>query len=153
MKFESRKQKDGEKFDNFYLALTELSEIADLCGNCKEQRIVVRIQEGLRVRDLARTLSQTTFPTLTQALDFCRAAEAAENSDEKRKSRSVNRITSGYSKSISPNDRRKSRSRDRNMNRSERNPSPYPQYMENYLAYELRVISCLRLLGNSLAGK
>ena len=66
MEFERKKQKEGEKFDNFYLALTEFSEIADFCGNCKEQRIVVRIQEGHR--DLARTLSQTTFPTLTQAL-------------------------------------------------------------------------------------
>ena len=46
MEFESRKPKEGEKFDNLYLALTQLSEIAELCGNCKEQRIVVRIQEG-----------------------------------------------------------------------------------------------------------
>jgi transposase InsO family protein len=105
-RFEARKQKHGELFDDFYLALCDLARTADLCKHCYDQRIVARIQAGLDDRDIAQRLSeQEEFPTLEKALDFCRKAESAKRSDVKSNTTAMNKVATKFQKSQVPKGR------------------------------------------------
>ena len=50
--FVERRQHEGESFDSFYVAIKKLSEEADLCKHCIEQRVVTRIMSGVRCKEL-----------------------------------------------------------------------------------------------------
>ena len=41
--FDERKQEKGETFDEYYVAIRKLSEEADLCGTCLDQRLTTKI--------------------------------------------------------------------------------------------------------------
>ena len=44
IEFENCLQVEGKKFDYFYMGLNRLADTAELCNQCKEKCIVIRIQ-------------------------------------------------------------------------------------------------------------
>ena len=53
---EERKQEDGETFDQFYIALREIANNADLCQTCIDDRLTTRIMSGIRDPETRRKL-------------------------------------------------------------------------------------------------
>ena len=45
---EERKQEEGEPFDQFYIALRDIANNADLCQLCIDDRLAKRIMSGIR---------------------------------------------------------------------------------------------------------
>ena len=84
LRFEGRIQASGEPFDEFYIFLRDLARVAELCTDCRDWRIVARIQAGLNDWEVAmRPSEHDDFPTLAETIDFCRKAETAQQSNLK----------------------------------------------------------------------
>ena len=82
VKFEERKQEKGESFDAFLVALKQIADDADFCGECIDQRLTTRIMSG--VRDTAtrkRLLAIRPFPSLEMAVDVCRSDENGKTNE------------------------------------------------------------------------
>ncbi|KAG7160755.1 hypothetical protein Hamer_G030937 [Homarus americanus] len=45
VRFEERRQREGESFDDFYVALKELADDAELCDQCLDARFVTHIKD------------------------------------------------------------------------------------------------------------
>lgn len=80
VKFEERRQQEVESFDEFYVALKELADDAELCYSCLDFRLVTRITSGVRDQGLRRKLlAIDPPPSLPDALRLCRSEESACN--------------------------------------------------------------------------
>ena len=75
--FNLRCQKEGESFDDFLTDLRDLSNSCDFCGTCRESLIRDRVVVGIRNPDVIKRLCAVTDLTLSQAVQICRANEAA----------------------------------------------------------------------------
>ena len=82
VKFEERRQQDGELFDEFFLSLKELADDAELCSACLDDRLVTRITSGVTDQNLRRKLLATDPPpSLSETLRLCRSEESAVHRD------------------------------------------------------------------------
>ena len=71
-------QRVHESFDEFYVAVKQLAEEADICPTCKDQRITTKIMASIKNSDLRqKLLAITPFPTLQSVVDLCRSQETA----------------------------------------------------------------------------
>ena len=59
-----RRQEEGETFDEYYIALREIANNADLCKVCMDDRLTTRIMSGIRAPETKRKLLAHT-PSLT----------------------------------------------------------------------------------------
>ena len=50
--FEQRIQDDSELFDDFYVAIKQLVEEADLCGKCKNQGLSTKIMASINDQEV-----------------------------------------------------------------------------------------------------
>ena len=83
VKFEERKQEEGELFDAFLVSVRELAADAELCTQCLDPRLTTRIMSGLRNQDTRRKLlALRPFPSLERVIDICRSEEAAQANDD-----------------------------------------------------------------------
>ena len=79
---EERKQEEGEPFDQFYIALREIANNADLCQHCIDDRLTTRIMSGIRDPETRRKLlTYTPPPSLQTTVDVCRSDESARNDE------------------------------------------------------------------------
>ena len=83
VKFEERRQEEGELFDSFLVSIRELAAEAELCSQCIDQRLTTRIMSGLRNQETRRKLlALRPFPSLERVIDICRSEEAAQANNE-----------------------------------------------------------------------
>ena len=83
VKFEERRQEEGELFDSFLVSIRELVAEAELCSQCIDQRLTTRIMSGLRNQETRRKLlALRPFPSLERIIDICRSEEAAQANNE-----------------------------------------------------------------------
>ena len=76
--FEQRTQEENESFDDFYVAIKQLAEEADLCDECKNQRLTTKIMASVNDQELRqKLLALTPFPTLQTVVNLCRSQETA----------------------------------------------------------------------------
>ena len=75
--FNMRGQQEGECFDDFLIALRELSSTCNFCAACGDSLTRDRIVIGLRDAGTIKKLCAVPKLTLTGAIDVCRAEEAA----------------------------------------------------------------------------
>ena len=94
--FEECRQTTKETFDEFYIRLQRVAGCADLCAHCRDDRLTTRIITGILDQEARKKLlAMPTFPTLKQAVDLCRAEEAASfNEPMLRGASGVNKVTS-----------------------------------------------------------
>lgn len=95
VKFEERRQHEGESFDDFFVTLKELADDAELCSSCLDSRLVTRITSGVADQNLRRKLlAIDPPPSLPDALRLCRSEESAVNTetDLTRVGRTVGRV-------------------------------------------------------------
>ena len=79
VKFEEKQQEEDEPFDAFLVSIRELASDAELCIECKDQRLSTRIMSGLHNQETRRKLlALRPFPALETVIDVCRAEEAAQ---------------------------------------------------------------------------
>ena len=71
---EERRQEEGETFDEYYIALREIANNADLCQVCMDDRLSTRIMSGIREPETKRKLlTHTPTPSLQTTLNICRS--------------------------------------------------------------------------------
>lgn len=74
--FETRKQEEGETFNNFLVNLRILAKNAELCDHCLDTRLTTKILSGISDSDTRQKLLEIRpFPTLQKAIDLCRSQE------------------------------------------------------------------------------
>ena len=79
---EERRQEEGETFDEYYIALREIANNADLCKVCMDDRLTTRIMSGIREPETKRKLlAHTPPPSLQTALNICRSEESTHNDE------------------------------------------------------------------------
>ena len=79
---EERRQEEGETFDEYYIALREIANNADLCKVCVDDRPSTRIMSGIREPETKRKLlAHTHPPSLQTTLNICRSEESAHNDE------------------------------------------------------------------------
>ncbi len=115
--FDNRKQKTGENFDSYLVAIQQLAQDADLtfehCDQCKvkclDRRLAGRIISGiLDERTRTKLLEEEKFPSKDRVVEICAARESA---------RSNNKEQWGQT-GVSSVKRRHKRGRDQSQNRS-----------------------------------
>ena len=75
----SRRQQTGESFDDFLVALRELTKTCNFCSDqCAKKNIRDQIIEGLIDKDTVEHLLQQQELTMKAAITKCRAQEAAK---------------------------------------------------------------------------
>ena len=75
----SRTQQPGENFDDFLVALRELTKTCNFCSNqCAQKSIRDQIIEGLVDKDTVEHLLRQQELSLETAITICRAQEAAK---------------------------------------------------------------------------
>ena len=62
---EERRQEEGETFDEYYIALREIANNADLCKVCMDDRLTTRIMSGIREPETKRKLLAHTPPSFS----------------------------------------------------------------------------------------
>ncbi|KAF0292813.1 hypothetical protein FJT64_009265 [Amphibalanus amphitrite] len=75
--FYRRNQATDEQFDDYLIALKEISEFCDFCKHCTEDRLRDRLITGLCDEAAVQTLLSETNLTLQKTVDICRARENA----------------------------------------------------------------------------
>ncbi|KAF0300643.1 hypothetical protein FJT64_026892 [Amphibalanus amphitrite] len=75
--FFRRNQQPDESFDDYLIALKEISEFCDFCRHCTEDRLRDRIITGLHDETAVQTLLSEEDLTLQKTVDICRARENA----------------------------------------------------------------------------
>ncbi len=90
--FDNRKQKAGENFDSYLVAIQQLAQDADLtfehCDQCKvkclDRRLAGRIISGIQdERTRTKLLEEEKFPSKDRVVEICAARESArENNKE-----------------------------------------------------------------------
>ena len=79
---EERRQEEGETFDEYYIALREIANNADLCKVCLDDRLTTRIMSGIGEPETKRKLlAHTPPPSLQTTLNICRSEESAHNDE------------------------------------------------------------------------
>ena len=79
---EERRQELGETFDEYYIALREIANNADLCKVCIDDRLTTRIMAGIRDPEIRRKLlAHTPRPPLQTTKNICRSEESARNDE------------------------------------------------------------------------
>ena len=79
---EERRQEEGETFDEYYIALREITNNADLCKVCIDDRLTTRIMSGIRGPEIRRKLlANTPPPSLQTTINICRSEESARNDE------------------------------------------------------------------------
>ena len=79
---EERRQEEGETFDEYYIALREIANNADLCKVCVDDRLTTRIMAGIRDPEIRRKLlAHTPPPSLQTTINICRREESARNDE------------------------------------------------------------------------
>ena len=79
---EERRQQEGETFDEYYIALREIANNADLCKVCIDDRLTTRIMSGIRDPEIRRKLlAHTPPPSLQTTINICRSEESARNDE------------------------------------------------------------------------
>ena len=82
VRFEERRQQNGELFDDFFVSLKELADDAELCSACVDDRLVTRIISGVADQNLRRKLNAIDPPpSLAEALRVCRSEESAVHTE------------------------------------------------------------------------
>ena len=82
VRFEERRQQNGELFDDFFVSLKELADDAELCSACVDDRLVTRIISGVADQNLRRKLlAIDPPPSLAEALRVCRSEESAVHTE------------------------------------------------------------------------
>ncbi|KAF0303737.1 hypothetical protein FJT64_024334 [Amphibalanus amphitrite] len=76
--FNLRCQLEGESFEDFFVALRELSATCNFCAQCRDSLTRDRIVVGLRDPGVMKKLGATPNLTLASAVNVCRAEEAAQ---------------------------------------------------------------------------
>ena len=76
--FNSRRQEEGEPFDDFLTELKHLSKDCNFCPNCHDGLLRDRIVAGIRDHPLRRKLLSTDALDLKKTEDLCRATEKAK---------------------------------------------------------------------------
>ena len=80
--FYRRQQEDGERFDDYLIAVREIAQFCDFCTECFDSHMRDKIVMGVRDDSTVRALLSETDLTLQGAIAICRAREnAAENSE------------------------------------------------------------------------
>ena len=75
-------KKDGERFDDYLIAVREIAQFCDFCTECFDSHMRDKIVMGVRDDSTMRALLSETDLTLQGAIAICRAREnAAENSE------------------------------------------------------------------------
>lgn len=83
VKFEEKQQEEDEPFDAFLVSIRELASDAELCIECRDQRLSTRIMSGFHNQEIRRKLlALRPFPSLETIIDLCRAEEAAQANDK-----------------------------------------------------------------------
>ena len=78
VRFEERRQGEGELFDDYYVTLKELADDAELCDKCLDSRLVTRITSGIANQPLRRKLlAIDPPPDLQEVVRLCRSEESA----------------------------------------------------------------------------
>ena len=75
--FYTRNQELDESFDEYLIALKEISEFCNFCTSCSDERLRDRIVTGLRDEDTVRALLSEKKLTLQRTVELCRAREHA----------------------------------------------------------------------------
>eukprot|EP00095_Tigriopus_kingsejongensis_P010912 snap_masked-scaffold5505_size4578-processed-gene-0.0 protein:Tk10912 transcript:snap_masked-scaffold5505_size4578-processed-gene-0.0-mRNA-1 annotation:"hypothetical protein DAPPUDRAFT_258391" len=93
--FDNRKQKEGEDFDSYLVAIKNFARAAMLCDTCLDRRLATRIMSGIRDEETrTQLLALTPFPTLQAIIDLCRTEECVnQGNSDMRKSRIVNKAS------------------------------------------------------------
>ena len=79
---EERRQELCETFDEYYIALREIANNADLCKVCIDDRLTTRIMSGIRDPEIRRKLlAHTPPPPLQTTINICRSEESARNDE------------------------------------------------------------------------
>ncbi len=95
---EDRKQREGETFQEYLIAVTDLAEEADVTAGhcdacqktCLDRRLASRIISGIRDGETRRKLlALSPFPTLDKVKEICSAEESAHNDDDTMGKRSA----------------------------------------------------------------
>ena len=74
VKFEERRQQDGELFDELFVSLKDFADDAELCSACLVDRLVTRITSGVTDQNLRRKLlAIDPLPSLPEVLRLCRS--------------------------------------------------------------------------------
>ena len=80
-KLRQRMQHTGESFDDFLVALRDLTKTCNFCNNdCLQKAIRDQVIEGLQDGEIIQELLQIRDLTLDQTITKCRALEAAKKS-------------------------------------------------------------------------
>ena len=82
---EEWRQEEGKTFDEYYIALREIANNADLCKVCMDDRLTTRIMSGIREPETKRKLlAHTPPPSLQTTLNRCRSEESEHNDEHLR---------------------------------------------------------------------
>ena len=91
--FERRVQRNGESFNDYLVEIKKLARLADLCRHCMDNRILTKLMSGLQDGETKEELlTKVPAPSLEDAIDLCRAKEAARRSNRELSSRTVKKV-------------------------------------------------------------
>lgn len=92
VRFEERRQHDGESFNSFLVALQELAADADFCTECLDARLATRIMSGIRSPEIRKKLlAMQPFPALDAVITECRSEESARSTEAELHSKQIQR--------------------------------------------------------------
>ena len=75
--FYTRNQEQDEPFDEYLIAIKEISQFCDFCTHCSDERLRDRLVTGLHDEDTVKALLSEKDLTLQRTVDLCRARENA----------------------------------------------------------------------------
>ncbi len=93
VEFENRKQKTGEDFDSYLVAIQQIASDADLvcdhCADCRvrclDRRLAVRLISGIAdERTRTKLLEEDKFPTKERVVEICSARESARKNNKEQ---------------------------------------------------------------------
>ncbi len=93
VEFENRKQKTGEDFDSYLVAIQQIASDADLvcdhCADCRvrclDRRLAARLISGIAdERTRTKLLEEDKFPTKERVVEICSARESARKNNKEQ---------------------------------------------------------------------
>ena len=92
-RFGTRKQEEGEPFNNFLADLRRLIKTCDYCENCQQSVLRDRIVLGINSNDTREDLLKQAKLSLKDCIDTCLASEAAYTHCASLKPEAVHKVT------------------------------------------------------------
>ena len=91
-KFNTRKQEEGEDFDNFIMEIQQMIKKCEYCSECSKSILKDKIVLGVIDSELQRELLKTEDLTLKKAIEISRTFEKANKQNEEIKGGNINKI-------------------------------------------------------------